>query len=199
MRITEGQLRRIIREALLAEGAMTPEQADRKGITFKVRVYDSMISIAAIRDGDEEDRVGLLRAEATREPCLGAWSVTRSRVSPEFDGLGPLLYDLMIDLVQSERGAPLTPDRASVSLAAKGVWDHYMSRRDDIESEPLDNPEDELTPGVEDDNCGQNSAIMWSGEGQPWHGLSIARAYRRRGGGTPVLDALDDLGIIEIE
>lgn len=199
MRLTENQLRHLIREELLSEAMMTPERAERKGITFKVRVYDSMISIAAIRDGDEEDRVGLLRAEATREPCLGAWAVTRSKVSSEFDGLGPLLYDLMIDLVQRERGAPLTSDRSSVSLAAKGVWDHYMSKRSDIEWAPLDNPEDELTPGVEDDNCGQNSAIMWSKVGQPWNSLSVSKAYRRVGGGTPVLDALDDIGIIEIE
>lgn len=190
--VAESLLRRIVREELLSEAMMTPVQADRKGITFKAVVSEDTIEITAVR-GDEE--MGALHAKPTLRPCLDAWAITDVAWS-SIDGLGPLMYDLMIDLVNPR---PLTSDRSSVSFAAKNVWDYYMRKRSDIEWAQLDNPEDELTPGVEDDNCWQNSAIMWSREGQPWNSLSVSKAYRRVGGGTPVLDALDDLGIIEIE
>jgi hypothetical protein len=192
MRITEALLKKIIREELLREAMMTPTQADSRNITLRVNQLPGLITIDAIRWDDEEDPVGVLQAKKLRNPCEGAWEITKSRVQSEFNGLGPLLYELMLDLVHPD---PLTSDRSSVSPDAKRVWDYYMLRRDDIESLPLDNLGDELTPGVEGDNCGQNSALMWS-KSQPWHSLSLARAYRRVGGGTPMLDALDDLGII---
>jgi hypothetical protein len=192
MRITEGQLRRIIRGELLSEAMMTPGQADSRNITFRVNQFPGIIMIQAIRWDDEEDPVGVLRAEKLRNPCWEAWEITRSKVGSGFDGLGPLLYELMMDLVHPD---PLTSDRSSVSQDAKRVWDYYMLRRDDIESLPLDNMRDERTPGMPDDNCGQTSALDWA-ELEPWHSLSLARAYKRKSGGTPVLDVLDDLGII---
>jgi len=189
MKISESLLRRIVRSELLRESAVTPEEADRKGVTFTVKQSNALIEIIATR---RDETVGVLRAEMTRDPCADAWEITRSK--SKIDGMGPLLYDLMIDLVSPD---PLTSDRGSVSADAKRVWDYYMSRRPDIESIPLDNRRNERTPEP-DDNCIQASAMMWSNQdGKPWHELSLARAYKRADGGTPMLDALDDLGIIE--
>jgi hypothetical protein len=190
MKISERKLRNLIREELLAEARMTPASAERKGIRFQVMKLDNLVKITAIAGDEEDDVVGTLKAAKPDLHCLGAWEIRGAKVSSTFDGLGPLLYDLMLDLVSPD---PLTSDRGSVSLAAKNVWDYYMSKRPDIESEKLDNQYDERTPGYEEDNCDYASALMWSKEGQPWHSLSINRAYRRKDGGTPTLDALDDL------
>jgi hypothetical protein len=195
MQITERKLRQIIREELLREAMMTTDDAEERNIRFRVKRFSDIIMIDAIRWDDETDIVGTLWAEKLHNPCEGAWEITKSNVSSNFDGLGPLLYELMIDLVHPD---PLTSDRASVSQAAKRVWDYYMQRRDDIESLPLDNMRDERTPGVEEDNCGQNSALMWSSEEKPWHSLSLARAYKRKGGETPIWDDLDGLDIIDM-
>lgn len=194
MRITESTLRRIIREELLSEAMMTPERAEKKGIRFQVMKRDDLVKIIAITGDEEDDVVGTLKAAKPDLHCLGAWEIRGAKVSSAFDGLGPLLYELMLDLVSPD---PLTSDRGSVSGPAKSVWDYYMSKRPDIESEKLDNQYDERTPGYKEDNCDYASALMWSKEGQPWHELSINRAYRRKDGGTPMLDALDNLDIIE--
>jgi hypothetical protein len=194
MLITETKLRRVIRKNLLSEAMMTPERAERRGIRLQVRNYSDLVTITAISGEDEDDVVGVLWAEKLPENCLKAWEIRKSKVSSEFDGLGPLLYDLMIDLVSPD---PLTPDRGSVSLAAKNVWDYYMNNRPDIVSSELDNQYDERTRGYKADNCEYTSALMWSRKELPWYETSIARAYKRAAGGTPMLDALDNLGIIE--
>ena len=200
MRITEVQLRRIIREALLTEAAITPEGAERRGITFKVDIFRGNIEITVIRGDDDTAVVGQLHADEMRKGCSPdkkrAWVINKSNTS--INGLGPLMYDLMIDLVHP---APLASDRLLVKPAAKNVWDYYMDveKRPDIEALQLDNLEDELTPGFEDDNCDQNSAENWAfTDRQEWYDSSLSKAYRREGGGTPTLDALEGLGIIDI-
>lgn len=197
-KITESQLRKIIRKKLLTEAAITPEDAERRGITFKVDIFRGNIEITVIRGDDDTAVVGQLHANEMRKGCRPdkkrAWAINKSNTS--INGLGPLMYDLMIDLVHP---APLTADRLMVKLPAKNVWDFYMNNRDDIEALQLDNLEDELTPGFEDDNCDQNSAENWAfTERRPWQTSSLSKAYRRKGGGTPTLDALEGLGIIDI-
>jgi len=195
--ITESKLRRIIREALLTEVAITPDGAKEKGITFKVYIFKGNAEISVVRGDDDEAVVGQLRAGQERWACKpdqeSAWAIYKSNSS--IKGLGPLMYDLMIDLVHP---APLIADRLRVSLAAKNVWDYYMKSRDDIEALQLDNLEDELTPGIEDDNCDQNSADNWAFTNrQKWYDSSLSKAYRRKDGRTPTLDALKGLGIIK--
>ena len=106
------------------------------------------------------------------------------------------MYDLMIDLIHPR---PLMSDRAEVTPDARRVWDYYHDRRPDIESMQLDDLRNTLTP-VEDDNCEQSSAQIWSddnfGDEDSWPDSSLSKAYRRRGGGTPTLDELQALGMI---
>jgi hypothetical protein len=198
MRITEGQLRRIIKEALLTEVAITPETAKERGIKFVVDGSLHNIEIVVTEADDDTDVVGQLYAGEIEESRSidqkGVWAIYKS--NSRIKGLGPLMYDLMIDLIHP---ASLVSDRLMVSKDAKRVWDYYMNNRDDVEALQLDNLEDELTPGFKDDNYDQNSAENWAfTERQPWHASSLSKAYRRKDrGGTPTLDALEGLGIID--
>ena len=188
----------LIREALLAEAAMTPETAEERGITFKVDITLRNIEIVVVEVDDDTAVVGQLYAGKIEESRSldqkGVWAIYKSNSS--ISGLGPLMYDLMIDLIHP---AALVSDRLMVSKDAKRVWDYYMNNRDDVEALQLDNLEDELTPGFKDDNYDQNSAENWAfTDRQEWYDSSLSKAYRREGGGTPTLDALEGLGIIEI-
>ena len=201
-------LRQLIREMLLQEAAVTPREAqDKYGLLFKVQKWSDLVEIFVHRKDDITDGVGVLEAEAPIRPCSKAWEIKKSNV--RIDGLGPLLYDLMFDLVYP---APLAPDRFSVSKNAKRVWEYYFWYRSDIEWIQLDDLENYLTPD-DGDNCFQNSAIMWSRHpddldlannpraivDEHWSTSPLSKAYRKKGGGTPTLDALKKLGIIEIK
>jgi hypothetical protein len=86
-----------------------------------------------------------------------------------------------------------------VSPDARRVWKYYRKHRGDIESMQLDDPDDTLTP-VEDDNCEQSSAMIWSddkfGHEDHWPDSALSKAYRRKDGGTPTLDELQELGLV---
>jgi hypothetical protein len=170
------------------------------GIQFVVKRWGRSIKIRALvpPPGYEGKMyVGYISAGPMNDPCSDAWSIEAS--SAEINGLGPLLYDLMIDLIHPH---PLASDRFEVSPDARRIWDYYRDRRGDIESIQLDDLRNTLTP-VEDDNCEQKSAQIWSddnyGTEDEWPDSSLSKAYRRKGGGTPTLDELQALGIIKID
>lgn len=198
MKITESKLRRIIKEALLTEVAITPETAKERGIKFVVDGSLHNIEIVVTKVDDDTAVVGQLYAGKIEESRSidqkGVWAIYKS--SSNIKGLGPLMYDLMIDLIHP---ASLVSDRLMVSKDAKRVWDYYMNNRDDVEALQLDNLEDELTPGFKDDNYDQNSAENWAfTDRQPWYDSSLSKAYRRKDrDSTPTLDALEGLGIID--
>jgi hypothetical protein len=189
MRMTESSLRRLICETLLAEAAMTPKRALKAGIWFKIEKQADHVCIWARASG-RDGSVGTLYSSATNVPCSGAWEIVFSKVRPEFSGLGPLMYDLMIDIINPH---PLMSDRKEVSNDAKSVWDYYRDRRRDIEQVQLDDEINTLTPEP-DDNCYQKSAKLW--DESDWVGSSLSKAYKRKGGGTPTFDELNSLGLI---
>lgn len=193
MRITEGRLRSLIREALLTEGAMTPREAQHRQLHFKIDKQDIYAEIEVYSQGQRW--VGALSANAADEPCSGAWTIDGSY--SQIDGLGPLMYDLMIDLIHPQ---PLTSDRAEVSPAARRVWDFYLNNRDDMEVIQLDDLKNTLTP-VDADNCEQSSAQIWgdevAGDEDEWPESPLSKAFRRPDGvGTPLLDELQAMGMI---
>ena len=188
MRITESQLRSLIRETLLTEVAMTPAYASEHGLRFQIRKYPDSAVIYARKEGRDR-AVGTLSSSPTNDPCSDAWEIVFSEA--RIDGLGPLMYDLMIDVISPH---PLMSDRIEVSDAAKRVWDYYRDRRDDIEKLQMDDEINTLTPEP-DDNCYQKSAKL-HGKGD-WASSSLSKAYRRKGGGRPTLDALVRLGLVD--
>jgi hypothetical protein len=186
MRITERQLRRIIREELLREAAMTPLEARHHDIRFEMRKWRDKVKIVALQ-GEEE--IGWIAADLIPHEYMRVWEVTQSSV--EKRGLGPLLYDLAMDAVAPD---PLTSDRHAVSSSAKQVWDYYLNNRGDVRYKQLDDPYNTLTP-TDRDNYQQRSALRWGGE---LADSSLSKAYKKRSGGTPTLSALQGMGILDI-
>lgn len=184
MRITESQLRLIIREALLREAAITPSVAAGMDLRFEVSKKNDY---ADIRVYHGDGQVGALGSAKTDLPCDGAWQIYWANT--KIDGLGPLLYDLMIDVIHPH---PLMSDRSSVSADAKRVWDFYHTHRDDMEEIQLDDLKNTLTTTTKD-NCEQWSAMLWD---EDWVPSSLSKGYRREDGGTPALDELQQLGLI---
>ena len=115
-------------------------------------------------------------------PCLGAKIANSSTMKMN---LGPLAYDVAIEITGG-----LTSDRDSVSKSANAVWDRYMNGRSDVQYAQLDNEQNYLTPGNED-NCDQRSARVdaagWSPIGS-FDKSSLSKVYKKAG--TPVMDEL---------
>ena len=95
-------------------------------------------------------QVSLMKPEY---PCGGAWEVFWAKAE---HGWGPMLYDVAMEWA-SQNGGGLTSDRNTVSAAAEGVWDYYLSNRSDVQSMQLDDLKNTITP-EEEDNCNQNAA-----------------------------------------
>ena len=169
---------------------MTPEMAKERGIQFDIMKFSDNAVIYA-RIPDRTAAVASIAAMVTDDPCSGAWSIVSSQ--SRIEGLGPLMYDLLMDVVSPH---PLAPDRGVVSKDAKRVWDYYLSRRSDIESVQLDDQVNSLTDDPED-NCSQRSSMEWDGR-KNWPTSSLSKAYRRRGGGSPTFDALKSLGALSL-
>lgn len=190
LHITESQLRRIIREELLQEAAMTPVDARNRSIRFEMSRSRDKVKITALKEDEEDIEVGYIAANLIPHESSRIWEIVHARA--HLRGLGPLLYDLMLDAVSPD---PLTADRSTVSSDAKGVWDYYLNNRYDVESQQLDDLYNTLTP-TDEDNYSQRSATRWSGES--WPESSLSKAYRKRGSRTPTLDTLQGLGIIGV-
>ena len=165
-------LREYIRE-LLTEAAMGPTDLP-DDVYVRVEVRDNYLRVFySYKDGEQigtgmgnEAVSGYVevkspdarekgRATPDREPCLGAWMVIGAGAT---HGWGPLLYDVAMEVVG---GAGLMADRQSLSKAAFNVWSVYMSRGDVVKKQ-LDDTENTLTPGDED-NCDIDTAIHHSG------------------------------------
>ena len=176
MRITERQLRRIIREELLHETRITPDNLP-DDITLKLKVADggSMIIVSASKDGNGHGTVEAHRTRSRRSPCRGAYQVMYSRSFRK--GLGPLLYDIAMEAA-SEIGGGLMSDRDVVSDDAQRVWRKYQEDRPDVAYLKLDSEENERTDPL-DDNCNVLNAKAHAGD--DWYGHSLAGVYRKPG------------------
>jgi hypothetical protein len=129
------------------------------------------------------------RDEDEDGPCAGARIVNWTQ--PTLDGWGPLLYDLALEL-SSESGPGLAPDRSTVSLFARIVWNKYDSARTDVESHQLDTLDGDLTPDIPSDDCDQRSAENDSGT-EAWSDSSLSRYYSKEG--STVMSALERAGL----
>ena len=176
MRITEGQLRRIIRETLLHEARITPDNLP-DGITLKLKVTagGDMIIVSASKDGNGHGTVEAHRTRSRRSPCRGAYQVMYSRSFRK--GLGPLLYDIAMEAA-SEIGGGLMSDRDVVSDDAQRVWSKYQNDRPDVAYLKLDSEENEKTDPP-DDNCNVLNAKAHAGD--DWYDHPLAGVYRKPG------------------
>ena len=120
-------------------------------------------------------------------PCLGKMIVSQSEAHA---GYGPLLYDIAIEYTGG-----LAPDRGSVSLEARRVWQYYDERRPDVFKDQLDDLFNRLTP-EEEDNC-YDMSVMDDDDALGHERSALSRAYRKAG--TPVIDKLKEMGMIDIK
>ena len=97
------------------------------------------------------------------------WHVSLTKQTTS--GIGPLLYEVLIEYITKEKNAALKPDQSVVSSEAKAVWQKYKERTDikkvklDIFSyhAEMDDEIESLTPDNINDDCIQNSAIKDKG------------------------------------
>jgi hypothetical protein len=131
-------------------------------------------------------------------------------------GMGPLLYEVVIEFVSTHLNACIKPDPSKVSDAAISVWEKYL-QRDDVISKQLDiNPDDinyykkeypdqfedvghrklkVLTPQTSDDTS-QFSAMDHMG--YMWPESPLSKAYRKNSANIIKLLKEKDLIIIDI-
>ena len=128
--------------------------------------------------------------------CGRAGAVVQSATAKT--GMGPLAYDVAIE---AQEGMGLISDRATVSSAARAVWDYYLNNRPDVEVIQLDDPFNSLTP-EDEDNCDQEVAggrhAMYGGErdrGKDWIDSPLSKLYKKSG--TPVMDELRKRGMLK--
>ena len=141
MRLTESQLKKIIRKTILAEGMVLPEQL---GDDLRIEVINAGFDIQTGKYSPPASyEVNLYKKFDHGEFEVGNVSVTYSLrcnayeiviAYSDIDKYGPLLYDVAIE-VAGDQG--LVPDREDVSMDAEKVWDYYLRRRYDITAKPI--------------------------------------------------------------
>jgi hypothetical protein len=205
-------LEKFVRHVLVeAGGAKTPEDLMLSAGSFViVSPDDEQAGAIQIYYGNSSDdppitapegRVAIMRVKehpilSKGGPALGAYMVVSSDA---IKGWGPMLYDVAMEIATVLNGG-LTPDRGNVSASAKKIWDFYYNNRTEgvggsLSYSQLDDPSNTLTPDP-DDNALQWSAQKWDGS-QGWHMGSLSKVYYSSG--TPVIDKLRSLGLIEFE
>ena len=198
MLITEGQLRRIIREELLREVRITPDNLP-DGITFRLFVSSTggMIRVSAKKHSVEFGEVEAHRVRSEDVPCYGAFEIGNSY--SQFRGFGPILYDIAMEAATA-LGGGLMSDRMSVSDEARPVWSYYQNNRPDVERLQLDSPQNELTP-IRKDNCNvmisKRLADEEMGDEGRWPEYPLSGVYRKPGMET--VRRLMDMGKIEVK
>ena len=120
-------------------------------------------------------------------------------------GMGPLLYEVLIEYISNIKRASLKPDSRSVSSLASSVW-YKFDNRPDIQKIQLDvdnktvssyrnrNKEiTQVTPDIVDDDTLQHSAINDRGP-ENWDKSALSRSYKKVG--TPLIDELKKRNLI---
>ena len=191
-------LREYVRELLTESAGIHPkimELIDRaEKLGYKLKLRRERLIMFDPETVEMKGKIIFVKVDSLRYgSCNGAVMVSSSSAE---DGLGPLMYDVVI-----EHTGGLISDRYSVSDDAVAVWDRYMNDRPDIEAVQLDDLQNTLTD-PEQDNCNQEVAEMDYGRvrgrrTQQWTLSSLSKMYRKKGGGTPVIDELRKRGMLE--
>jgi hypothetical protein len=154
MRITEGQLRRIIREEIEASsGRAIAVVGNKKVEPVYVVAYDKQELERAVLRGPDKviepgDYSGVIAAVALEQDdeygeCNGAWRVFMAASNEP--GWGTKVYLAAFELLRN-----ISPDRVGVSSSAEGMWKSLV-RRGFVEPEPFDDRDRPKTPPTSDD------------------------------------------------
>ena len=192
-------LREYVRELLTESAEIHPKIMELIGraekLGYKLKLRDDRLIMFDPETVEMKGKIQFSKARFSPSdgPCGGAAMVASSSAQ---DGLGPLMYDVVI-----EHSGGLIADRYSVSKEALAVWDRYMNGRPDIEAVQLDDLRNTLTD-EDEDNCNQEVAggvAAWLDGHEPtdgWTRSPLSKMYRKKGGGTPVIDELKRRGML---
>ena len=144
-------LRKYIRALLTESSAKRPSDippgwkvfVNKRGSNITVEMLDEDENQVARITSHKQSRVG---------PCSNAYFVGMSESQ---DGWGPMVYDVMMELVTSQ-GSALMANRETVSDEAYRVWLYYLENRGDVEKIQLDDLKNSLTDD-DSDNCEQKA------------------------------------------
>jgi hypothetical protein len=207
------QLRQYIRQILLTEGMKTADELPDDAYVW-INHNGSMFSVQVAHAGAGYRGPGVLANVALRKAphgCSGAWEVTNARAK---EGWGPLAYDIAMEYVGHEG---IMCDRASVSDDAAKVWDFYLNSRSDVKAVQLDSLQKPfITPDDQSDDCAGNTFLThqyqeledaapdmhrfdpseFPEHGELWEDHWSTKKYVKVGG-TPVIDQLNDMNLLE--
>ena len=151
MKLTEGQLRRIIKEELESDRYAIVVIGNTSTGPVEVIAYDKE-ELEAAADTDEEggfdDYFGVIAGLTLKRSeeygdCNGAWQVSTAASSKK--GWGTKVYLAAFEWLRN-----ISSDRESVSSSAEGMW-KSLARNGIVEPEPFDNWKDPQTPPTSDD------------------------------------------------
>ena len=201
MRLTENKLRKIIRNIILQEGAVTPEQLSDDYIVviedngmLRHQNYSLMLkykySHPKLSEPVEEVFAKLNMRKWQGGWCNDAWEVYWADVHEDYEdaGFGPLMYDIAMELAGP---SGLMCDRKSVSEDAERVWKYYITRAD------------VYTEDIDIDNCpsdmlsSSDEIAIRKGADHPWHQKVYFSTNTVAGSIQPTIDRLEKLGRIE--
>ena len=202
-------LRQYIRQILLTEGMKTPIDLPEDAYVW---IADQGSRFYVIVDAPSWHSSAKLSLRKYPHGCSGAWEVVKA-VAPS--GWGPLLYDIAMEYVGGEG---IMCDRSSVSKEAAHIWDFYLNSRPDVKAAQLDyNRQPFITPEDESDDCPGNTftkhdhdeiekaepesyghfyPTRWPAQQKPWKDHWSTKKYIKLGG-TPIIDQLNDMNILE--
>ena len=182
-------LREYVRELLTEAAGIDPkimeliDRAEELGYKLKFK-RDSLIMFDPVKV-EIKGKIRFQKVDTELGPCADAVMIGSSSAQ---DGLGPLMYDVVI-----EHSGGLISDRYSVSKDARSVWDRYMNGRPDVEAVQLDDLRNTLTD-EDGDNCDQEVADGHEPTDE-WTRSPLSKMYRKSG--TPVMDELRKRGMLK--
>lgn len=146
MRITEGQLRRIIREELSTGGDAIAVLGHTSSGTVHVIAYEIDRLEAKLRDPQAPDGViagVVLKKDGENGECNGSWQVSTAASNEK--GWGTRVYLAALDFLRN-----ISSDRFAVTRAAEGIW-KKMASFGFVEREEFDDIRSPKTPPTSDD------------------------------------------------
>ena len=199
---TSERVKRMIDELSNLNAKIIIKEKDKDSIVIKYNrndPFDSSTSLYGSIDCKSSKGIGLGKADTKgigQGEVNSTWYVTLT--SRTTDGMGPLLYEVLIEYISSRKNAALKPDAGSVSDEARAVWEKFDNRSDikkiqlDVDSTSITSYRrrvdiNQLTPDNVKDDTKQYSAIQDKGPGN-WDSSSLSRAYRKDD-----TDLIDDL------
>ena len=122
-------------------------EVEKKYMGYTISIMNPSIPTGFI--GSIEITHGFHHYQVTSDaPCLNAYLISGYSRMDQNLNLGPLLYDIAIELTQLNG---LMSDRNSVSAEAQSVWNKYLTMRTDIKRKQLDDKNEKWTKNQDDD------------------------------------------------